>query len=114
VRDADCPVIHVANVNAPPGETAQLTLHDHVDQLHAALDGRPIDVVVMHDGPSPPGAGAALAPVTGLAGVRRAVTADLLCRDPHGAVGAAHDPGRLATALRRALVVGAGSVAAPP
>ena len=37
VRDADCPVVHVANVKAPPGETAQLSLRDHVDQLRAAL-----------------------------------------------------------------------------
>jgi uncharacterized cofD-like protein len=114
VRDAACPVVHVANVKAPPGETAQLSLRDHVDQLHTALEGRTIDVVVMHDGPQPAGAGTALVPVADLPGVRRVVTADLLSRDAHGVVGVAHDPARLAAVLERALVVGAGSVAATP
>jgi uncharacterized cofD-like protein len=110
VRTTAAPLIHVANVQAPPGETAHLSLHDHVERLHAALGGRSLDVVVMHDGPRPAGPGTHLVPDADLPGVGRTVTADLLSRDADGRVGAAHDPARLGAALHRALAATTGRV----
>jgi hypothetical protein len=68
----------------------------------------------MHDGPRPEGPGTPLLPVTDLDGVADIVTADLLHRYDRGRVGAAHDPGRLATALERALAWTTGPVTTPP
>lgn len=103
VCDTPARLVHVANVQAPPGETAHLSLRDHVEQLHLALGRRCVDVVVMHDGPHPEGAGTALPPVDDLPDVAQVVTADLLSRGAAGRVGVAHDPDRLARALGRAL-----------
>lgn len=110
----DARLVHVANVHAPPGETSHLSLGDHVEQLHAALARRCIDVVVMHDGPRPDGPGTPLVPVADLDGVPDIVTADLLPRDDGRDVGAAHDPDRLAAALARALALATGPVTTPP
>jgi len=110
----DARLVHVANVQAPPGETSHLSLGEHVEQLHAALGRRSLDVVVMHDGPTPDGAGTPLFPADDLDGVAHTITADLLTRDDDGYVGAAHDADRLATALASALAVPIGPVVAPP
>lgn len=107
-------LVHVANVHAPPGETSQLSLGDHVEQLHAALGDRCVDVVIMHDGPRPDGPGMPLVPIAALRDVGRTITADVLSRDRAGHVGAAHDPDRLAAALTRALAAPIGPVAAAP
>ena len=107
-------LVHVANVHATPGETANMSLGDHVDQLHAALGRRCVDVVIMHDGPCPDGPGTPLLPVAELAGVGEIVTADLLARDDRGNLGAAHDPDRLAVALARALGSATEPVTSPP
>lgn len=114
VCDTDAALVHVANVQAPPGETSHLTLDEHVEQLHAALGCRRLDAVVMHDGPRPDGPGTPLQPVAAPDGVVHAVTADLLTRDGQGRVGAAHDPQRLAAALGRALAASTGPVTTPP
>ena len=95
-------LVHVANVQAPPGESAEMSLADHVRWLEDALDGRRLDTVIVHDGPPPAGSGAALRHGGGL-GSDRVVTGDLLSRDEHGTVGRAHDPARLATALATVL-----------
>ena len=105
VCEADATLVHVANVTAPPGETSQLSLRDHLDLLHQTLGDRRVDVVVAHEGPRPPGPGTPLVAGAGLPGVSRLVTADLLQRDGSGATVAAHDASRLATALRQALAV---------
>lgn len=105
VCEADATLVHVANVTAPPGETSQLSLRDHVDLLHQTLGIRRIDVVVAHDGPAPPGPGTPLVAGADLPKVGRLVTADLLQRDDAGAAIAAHDARRLASALRRALTI---------
>lgn len=105
VREADAALVHVANVTAPPGETSQLSLRDHLDLLHQALGHRRVDVVVAHEGPPPPGPGTPLLADGDLPGVGRLVTADLLQRDAAGRTVAAHDAVRLASALRRALTV---------
>lgn len=111
---SDARLVHVANVHAPPGETSHLSLGEHVEQLHAALGQRCVDVVVMHDGPRPDGPGTPLAPAGDLADVACTVTADLLTRDDDGHIGAAHDPDRLATVLARALALPIGPVATEP
>lgn len=111
---SDARLVHVANVHAPPGETSHLSLGEHVEQLHAALGQRCVDVVVMHDGPRPDGPGTPLAPAGDLADVACTVTADLLTRDGDGHIGAAHDPDRLATVLARALALPIGPVATQP
>jgi uncharacterized cofD-like protein len=105
VCDARATLVHVANVTAPPGETSQLSLRDHVDVLHEALGDRRIDVIIAHDGPPPPGPGTPLLGTGDLPGVGRVVTADLLQRDAAGRTVAAHDAARLASALRAALTV---------
>ena len=105
VCETDANLIHVANVTAPPGETSQLSLRDHVDLLHQTLGHRRVDVVVAHDGPAPPGPGTPLVADDDLTGVGRVMTADLLQRDAAGGTVAAHDASRLATALRHALTV---------
>lgn len=114
VCETAAPLVHVANVQAPPGESAQLSLRDHVTHLRAALEGRQLDVVVMHDGPQPDGPGTPLAPVDPLPGAARVVTADLLRREPDGTVTTAHDPARLATGLSAALAPASDTVAAGP
>lgn len=103
VSESDALLVHVANVAAPPGETAQLALRDHVDVLNSALGDRSLDIVVSHDGPRPPGPGVALPPLPQLPGGPRVIAADLLGRDSAGLLTAAHDPGRLAAALHRAM-----------
>ena len=108
---SDARLVHVANVHAPPGETSHLSLGEHVEQLHAALGQRCVDVVVMHDGPRPDDPGTPLSPAGDLADVACTVTADLLTRDDDGHIGAAHDPGRLAAVLARALALPIGPVA---
>jgi uncharacterized cofD-like protein len=105
VCDARATLVHVANVTAPPGETSQLSLRDHVDVLHETLGDRRIDVIIAHDGPPPPGPGTPLLGTGDLPGVGRVVTADLLQRDAAGRTVAAHDAARLASALRAALTV---------
>ena len=99
VCDSTAELVHVANVQAPPGETADLSLADHVERLRGALDGRPLDTVIVHDGPPPSTGGGALRPTQQLPGVVRTITADLLSRQRDGSVGRAHDPDRLAAAL---------------
>ena len=94
-------LVHVANVQAPPGESAEMSLADHVRWLEDVLDGRRLDTVIVHDGPPPAGAGVPLRPGRGLAD--RVVAGDLLSRDEHGEVGRAHDPDRLAAALAKVL-----------
>ncbi|MBW3604701.1 MAG: uridine diphosphate-N-acetylglucosamine-binding protein YvcK [Actinobacteria bacterium] len=103
VCETDALLVHVANVQAPPGETSQLALRDHVDVLNSTLGGRRIDVVVVHQGPRPPGPGTPLAPLAPLPGGPRVVAADLLHRDHDDRLRPAHDPARLAEALRRAM-----------
>lgn len=99
VCDTDAVLVHVANVQAPPGETSQLSLGEHVELMHSALGRRHLDAVIMHEGPRPAGSGHALQPTHDLPGVERVLMADLLSRDTHGRVGSAHDPVRLASAL---------------
>lgn len=103
VCETPATLVHVANVQAPPGETSQLSLREHVELLHSALGRRCLDAVIVHDGPRPLGPGVPLEAVDELPDVRSVVAADLLVRDADEQVGAAHDPGRLAAALRRAV-----------
>jgi uncharacterized cofD-like protein len=103
VCETDALLVHVTNVQAPPGETAQLALRDHVEVLHSTLGERYLDAVIMHDGPRPAGAGSPLTPPSELPGGPRLVTADLLRRDADGRPSAAHDSERLAAALQRAM-----------
>jgi uncharacterized cofD-like protein len=99
VRESPAELVHVANVQAPPGETAGLSLTGHVEHLRRALDGRTLDAVVMHDGPPPTTGGGALHAAAQIPGVTRTIRADLLVRQADGSVGRAHDPDRLAAAL---------------
>jgi uncharacterized cofD-like protein len=99
VRETPAELVHVANVQAPPGETADLSLAGHVEHLHDALDGRSLDTVIVHDGPPPSTGGGALHAASRLPGVHRIVRADLLGRLGDGSIGRAHDPERLAAAL---------------
>jgi uncharacterized cofD-like protein len=103
VCESNARLIHVANVQAPPGESAELSLADHVRLLCDTLAGRTLDVVIVHDGPRPAGRGAALRATSPLDGAGRVVAADLLDRAHDGSVGRAHDPERLAAALTTAL-----------
>ncbi len=105
VCETDAMLVHVANVQAPPGETSQLALRDHVDLLHATLGHRRLDAVISHDGPQPPGPGTPLSVRGELPGAPRVVSGDLLQRDADGRVTAAHDPRRLADALERTMCV---------
>jgi uncharacterized cofD-like protein len=103
LREAVCEtralLVHVANVQAPPGETSELSLADHVHLLRGALGDRMVDVVIAHDGPAPAGPGVALRAETDLPDARRTIYADVLSRLPDGRPGRAHDPERLAAAL---------------
>ena len=99
VAETAATLVHVANVQAPPGETAQLSLADHVASLHATLGQRAVDTVIMHDGPRPEALGTPLHVERRLPGDPHVITADLLARDDRGRVHAAHDPDRLARAL---------------
>ena len=92
-------LVHVANVQAQPGETSQLTLDDHVRLLHSALYERTLDAVIAHDGPAPEGSAEALRPSASLPGVRQVIATDLVSRNADGRIGRAHDPARLAAAL---------------
>ncbi len=105
VRETDALLVHVANVQAPPGETSQLALRDQVELLQSTLGRRSLDAVIVHDGPRPPGPGMPLRALAELPGAPRVVTADLLQRDALGQVTAAHDAERLAAALERAMSV---------
>lgn len=102
VRGSAARLVHVANVQAPPGESAEMSLADHVRWLEGVLDGRRLDAVIAHDGPPPSGRGAPLC-AGGDIGAGRLVAADLLSRDPDGSVGRAHDPARLAAVLATVL-----------
>jgi uncharacterized cofD-like protein len=84
------PVALVANLREQPGETSGLTLHDHLDIVADHLPGRPVDVLVVHDGPSPSGPGTPLRAPDTHPTVRRVLTADLLDGDD------GHDPAALA------------------
>jgi uncharacterized cofD-like protein len=99
VCDSGAELVHIANVQAPPGETADLSLAGHIERLRGALAGRPLDTVIVHDGPPPSVGGGALRATAVLPGVRRIITGDLLGRQRDGSIGRAHDPDRLAAAL---------------
>jgi uncharacterized cofD-like protein len=103
-------LVHVANVQAPPGESAEMSLADHVRWLEDVLDGRRLDAVIVHDGPPPAGRGAPLRPGRGLA-AGRVVAGDLLSRDEDGNVGRAHDPARLAAVLAEVVTAAPASTA---
>lgn len=101
VHDSAAHLVHIANVQESPAESAELSLADHVDRLEEVLDRR-IGTVIVHDGPAPAGPGAPvrlgeprLAPIVD----GRIVFADLLERSDQGQVGRGHDPQRLAVAL---------------
>lgn len=110
VSDSGARLVHVANVQAPLGESADLSLADHVRLLCDALGGRSLDTVIVHDGPAPAGGGPALRPAAELPGAGRVMAADLLARDRAGVVGRAHDPQRLAAALAVAVADAAAHV----
>lgn len=99
VTKAAAPLVLIANLREQPGETTGLDLPAHLDVLHDHLPGREIDVLVLHDGPSPHGPGKPLAPITAHPHVRRCVAADLL----DGRDG--HDPAALAAVFRSLLTV---------
>jgi uncharacterized cofD-like protein len=99
VCDSDAELVHIANVQAQPGETAGLSLSDHVQRLVDALSSRALDTVVVHDGPPPSTGGDALRATPRLPGAGRIITADLLSREPDGRIGRAHDPDRLAATI---------------
>jgi uncharacterized cofD-like protein len=112
VCDSDAELVHIANVQAQPGETAGLSLSDHVQRLVDALSGRALDTVVVHDGPPPSTGGDPLRATTRLPGARRIITADLLSREPDGRIGRAHDPDRLAATI--SVIVGARASGSEP
>lgn len=94
VADAEAPVVLVANLREQPGETEGMDLRDHLRALADHVPTLHLDVLVVHDGPAPKGAGAPLRADRQLAEwVGRVVTADLV----DGADG--HDPLALARAL---------------
>lgn len=107
VATSPAPVVYVANLRTQRGESAGLDLAAHVAAVQRHV-GRPLDVVVAHDGPvrREPDAQPDPAPVQGEVPAhlaRRVDFTDLAARDEHGAVRAVHDPARLATALAGAL-----------
>jgi uncharacterized cofD-like protein len=108
VCDSGAELVHIANVQAQPGETAGLSLSDHVERLVDAVSGRALDTVIVHDGPPPSPGGDALRAETHLPGAQRIITADLLSRERDGRVGRAHDPDRLAATLSVVLRARAG------
>lgn len=114
VAAVDGPVAYVANLRTQRGESAGLDLPAHVAAVQRQLGGRPLDVIVAHDGPvrREPDAHPDPAPIRGDVPARlarRVERADLAARDAHGAVRAVHDPERLAGALARALAVEVGA-----
>lgn len=114
VVETDATLLHVANVQAPPGETAQLSLFDHVALLHATLRRRVVDVVIVHDGPRPDAPGTPLHVEGPLPGDPRVVTGDLLARDAAGRVRVAHDPDGLARALAEVIAPAAAHATRAP
>lgn len=89
---ATATTVLVANLREQPGETEGLTLGDHLAALREHRPGLRPDVVLVHDGRAPAGAGAPLR-IDGADDPPRIVRADLL--DGHDG----HDPVALARAL---------------
>lgn len=110
VSNSRARLVHVANVQAPPGESAEMSLADHIRWLEDVLDGRRLDTVIVHDGPPPAGRGAPLRPGRGFA-AGRVVAGDLLSRDDDGNVGRAHDPAKLAAVLAKVVSAAPASTA---
>jgi uncharacterized cofD-like protein len=100
VADGGARVVYVGNVLTQPGETSGLDARAHVAALLANVDGLRLDLVLLHDGPVPPGPGTRLGTDLGDLAVGRVVCGDLVRRDDDGAPCYDHDPQRLADALR--------------
>ncbi len=54
------PVVLVANLREQPGETESMGLSSHLDALNSHVPDLAVDVLLVHDGPAPTGAGAPL------------------------------------------------------
>jgi uncharacterized cofD-like protein len=106
--DTSARVVYLANVLTQPGETTGLSAAAHLQALLDHVPGLRIDAVVLHDGPVPEGAGEPLGSDVGQALAAEVHRADVAARDEQGRVVAAHDPARLAAALRPVLL-GAGA-----
>lgn len=95
VAATEARVVLVANLREQPGETEGMDLHAHLDALEAHVPGLRIDVLVVHDGPPPPGPGTPLAAADDALRRRvpRVAAASLLAED------GGHDPAALADVL---------------
>lgn len=93
-------VVYVANLLTQPGETSELDAAGHVDALVRHVPGLELAAVVLHDGPTPHGAGRPIGTAVSHPAVERVVTADLALRSPAGTVTGMHDPDRLGRALQ--------------
>lgn len=96
-------LVYIANLRTQAGETAGLDAAAHVEAVRAHLDGRPLDTVVLHDGPVSRTGGASPLGVSLPPGAAlEVVRADLAEREG-GAAGVAHDHGALAAVLASVL-----------
>ena len=100
--DTDARIVYAANLTAQAGETAGMSARAHVEALLDYLPERTSIEVLCHDGPEPDGSGPALPPDVSGRGVTSVHHADLAEGDGPHRVGA-HDPVRLAAAIRRLL-----------
>lgn len=102
VRETSARLVHVANTRTQPGETSGIDLDGHLATLLHHLGGRALDVTIVHDGPLRSRApGTPLVGPPTIAGVGEVLARDLVMRDESGAARDAHDPERLAAALRQ-------------
>lgn len=94
VAASAAPIVLVANLREQPGETERMGLAAHLEAIHQHVpDVRP-SIVLVHEGASPAGPGAPLAPDDALVDLGVEVRhADLLDGDD------GHDPVKLAAAL---------------
>jgi uncharacterized cofD-like protein len=92
VAATEAPTVLVANLREQPGETEGMTLADHLDALDRHVPGLRIDVLLVHVGGAPHGAGAPLDvdPVRLERRVGRVLAHDLFDGDD------GHDPAALA------------------
>lgn len=99
VRDAEQPVVHIANLREQVGETEGLDLTAHLRALNDHVPDLELSVLVAHDGPTVMIDGVALEamPADLAPFAKEVVAADLV--DPRGG----HDPGKLAVVLGRIL-----------
>jgi uncharacterized cofD-like protein len=95
VAATEAPTVLVANLREQPGETEGMTLADHLDALDRHVPGLRVDVLLVHVGDAPHGAGIPLGvdPVPLEGRVGRVLPRDLFDGDD------GHDPDALAAAF---------------